>query len=213
MIKYGEYREVLEEAWGLWGSVGSKFGEVLGRWGERCQVRWVWGKARKGVGKDVRGVGKCERNWGSECVKVWRGVSGECRGEILGECGCVGGGVRWVWRVWGDVEECVSSPHIFPHISATSTLTPCALPHLPYTSLIPDTSPTPQHTFPFLPPLFPLFPYSSHTWPNSLNYQKFPNYPTIHTIPNSLYSSIPSQLFPILPHAFPYPPYSPNPIK
>ena len=52
---------------------------------------------------------------GGECGKVWRDVSGECGGEVLGEC-------RKRCRVSVEgvgksVEECVGSPHahISPH--------------------------------------------------------------------------------------------------
>ena len=55
--------------------MGSECGEVLEEMKERCQVR-------KGVGKNVRGVG-------GNCGKVWRDVSGEWGGvgEVLDECG------------------------------------------------------------------------------------------------------------------------------
>ena len=51
MIKYGGHREVLEDAWGLRGSMGSECGKMLREVKKRC-------------GKGVRDVGKCKRVWG-----------------------------------------------------------------------------------------------------------------------------------------------------
>ena len=86
-----------------------------------------------------------------------------------------------------------------PHLPHTLFQTSPIFPHISDTSLhFPNTS---TH-FLISPHIFPLLSYSLHTWPISLNYHKFPNFPTIHALPNSLYSPILPEFFPILPHTY-----------
>ena len=118
-------------------------------------------------------------------------------------------GVGLVWRCWErckkGVEECVGTPtsphlsaslHTFPHFNTTSTLTPYTLPHLAH---IPDTSLTPQHTFPFPYHIFPLLPFMFPSYLTQL--LKLPKIPRLTHHPQ-----VSQILFtpPLSPNSFPY---------
>ena len=119
------------------------------------------------------------------------------------------------------VEKCVGPPHfstpytfftlfhiLHTHPIHSFTPFPTPLPTSPHNFSHPHTFlhtfPSPLTPLPRLPLLHPLLPYFLHFCSYSPSYQKFLNSPIIHTLPSSLYSSIP----PILSQT-PPPPYSP----
>ena len=192
-----KYAEVLKEAWGLWGSMGS---ECWGRWKEgvrcgECGGRWgkVWRKMWGSVGESGR--------W------VWESVKRRVRwvGVVFGECGnkCRVS----VEDVGKGVTECVGTPtfphlyacqHTFPHFNTTSTLTHTLF----HTSPTYPTPPLLPNTLPIPPPQFstPSFYVSLILDPTPQTTKTFPIIPSPITFPNSLYSPILSQFFPILLH-------------
>ena len=122
-------------------------------------------------------------------VWVGEGESGKVCRDLSGECRDVGRGVGCGETCRVGVEECVGSPHTFPHNPkhfSTPPHIPTHFPQLPhnlYTHLIHSstppsyflTSPTPpQHTSPFLPHILPLLQYSPILDPTLLTTKNSP---------------------------------------